>query len=153
MSKIIVIYESKYGNTKQVAVEIVSGLNEIVDMEVILCDVNQINFDDVITADAILIGSPNHMGRATRSIRRFIDELSKINLSRVPVTVFDTCFSRECDKATKKMEKQIKENVLSVTLVTPSLSIKVKGIKGPILEEELPKCREFGVRFGKMSKG
>lgn len=150
MLKIIVIYESKYGNTRQIAEEIIAGINKSGATDIILNDVKQVNFDDVITADAILIGSPNHMGRATKSIRRFIDELSKINLKSVPIAVFDTCFNQECEKTMKKMEKQIKENVLSLKLITPGLSIKVEGIKGPIMEEELPKCHEFGIRFRKM---
>jgi len=29
-------------------------------------------------------------------------------------------------------------------LIAPGLSIKIQGIKGPILEGELPKCEEFG---------
>jgi hypothetical protein len=29
-------------------------------------------------------------------------------------------------------------------IVTPGLSIRVEGMKGPIAEEEFPKCREFG---------
>ena len=148
MSKVIVVYESKYGNTRQVAEEIIAGIKETLDIEAILSEGKQVNFDDVIAADAILIGSPNHWGRATRSIRKFIDELGNINLNRVPVAVFDTCFSRECEKAVKKMEKQLTEKVLSLKVITPGLSIKVKGAKGPILEEELPKCREFGVKFG-----
>jgi menaquinone-dependent protoporphyrinogen IX oxidase len=148
--KIIVIYESKYGNTRQVAEEIIAGINKNGAINIILSDVKQVHFDDVITSDAILIGSPNHMGRATKSIRSFIDELSKINLKRLPIAVFDTCFSQECEKTRKKMEKQIRENVLSLKLITPGLSIKVKGIKGPIVEEELLKCHEFGIRFRKM---
>ena len=40
----------------------------------------------------------------------------------------------------------------ALKLVTPGLSIKVKGVKGPILEEELPRCREFEVRFGGLVK-
>jgi flavorubredoxin len=153
LSKVIIIYESKYGNTRQVAEEIIAGIKETTAIEVILSEVRQVNFDDIIAADAILIGSPNHFGKATKIIRIFIDELGKINLNRVPVAVFDTCFSRECGKAVKNMEKQITEVVLSLKLITPGLSVKVKGAKGPIPEEELPKCREFGVKFGGLVKG
>jgi menaquinone-dependent protoporphyrinogen IX oxidase len=153
LSKIVVVYDSKFGNTRQVAEEITASINESTAVDVILNGVKEINFDNVITADAILIGSPNHLGRATKSIRNFIDELGKINLNRIPLAVFDTCFSRECHKVTKKMEKQITKKVPSLKLITPGLSIKVKGAKGPILVDELPKCREFGVRFGKKVEG
>jgi len=153
LSKVIVIYESKYGNTKQVAGEIIAGIKETIDAEVILSEVKQVNFDDVIAADALLIGSPNHWGGHTGSIKKFINELGEINLNRVPVTVFDTYINKDSDKAVRKMEKQLTEKVLSLKLVTPGLSIKLKGTKGPILEEELPRCREFGVKFGEVIKG
>lgn len=148
MSKVIIIYESKYGNTRQVTGEIIAGIKETAAIEVILSEVKQVNFDDVIAADAILIGSPNHWGGHTGSIKKFIDELGEINLNRVPVAVFDTYINKDFEKAVNKMEKQLTEKVLSLKVVTPGLSVKVKGSKGPILEEELPKCREFGVKFG-----
>ena len=153
MAKVTVVYESKYGNTKRVAEEIIAGIKESKGIEIVLHEVNSVNMDNVIDSDAILIGSPNHWGRATGSIRKFIDGLGEINLNRVPVAVFDTCYSREYEKAVKKMEKQITEKVPSLNLTTPGLSIKVKGAKGPILEEELPKCREFGAKIGSLVKG
>lgn len=100
-----------------------------------------------------MIGSPNHWGGHTGSIKKFINELGEINLNRVPVAVFDTYINRDFEKAVKKMEKQLTEKVLSLKLVTPGLSVKIKGTKGPILEEELPRCHEFGVRFGGLVKG
>lgn len=44
----------------------------------------------------------------------------------------------------KKMEKRIKEKIPESKLLISGLSIKVQGMKGPILEEEFPKCKEFG---------
>ncbi len=41
------------------------------------------------------------------------------------------------------MEKRIDEKVPGVTVV-PGLSVRVKGMKGPIAGGELPRCKEFG---------
>lgn len=148
MAKVVVIYESKYGNTRLVAEEIIAGIKASKGIEAVLHEVKSVNMDNVINSDAILIGSPSHWGRATGSIRKFIDSLGEINLNRVPVAVFDTYISRDFGKAVKKMEKQITEKVPSLNPITPGLSIKLKGVKGPIPEEELPKCREFGRKIG-----
>ena len=148
MAKVIVVYESKYGNTKLVAEEIVAGMKQASGADFAIIDVKQADCDDIISADAILIGSPNHWGKATKSIRQFIDKLGEINLNRIPVAVFDTYISRDFEKAVKSMEKQLTQSVPSLELMTPGLSIKVKGRKGPVLEEELPKCWEFGAKFG-----
>jgi len=36
VTKVIVVYESKYGNTKQVAEKIIEGMNEIERIEAVL---------------------------------------------------------------------------------------------------------------------
>ena len=53
------------------------------------------------------------------------------------------------EDAIKKMEKQIGESMPDLNKASPGLSIKVSGMKGPILEEDLPKCREFGIKLVK----
>jgi len=79
MSKVIVVYESKYGNTKRVAEAIIEGMKEIGDVEVSLKELKEVNLNDVPNYDAILIGSPNHIGGPTRGIKGFIDKLGKYN--------------------------------------------------------------------------
>ena len=95
----------------------------------------------------ILLGSPNHMGRATKSIRKFIDNLGTLNLEGKRGAVFDTYMGGDYEKATKKMEKQIGKKVPGLTIVTPGLSIRVDKMKGPITDAEIPKCKEFGVQL------
>jgi hypothetical protein len=34
-------------------------------------------------------------------------------------------------------------------MVLPGLSIKVDGMKGPIVEEDLSKCKEYGIKLAK----
>ncbi|MGQ9478834.1 MAG: hypothetical protein ACUVQ0_02275 [Thermoproteota archaeon] len=42
------------------------------------------------------------------------------------------------------MEERIGKNTLLMKRLMPGLSIKVQGMKGPIADGELPRCREFG---------
>jgi len=147
MAKVIITYESKYGNTKLVAEAIAEGMREVSGVETILSELSEVDLDKLIDYDAILIGSPNHMGSATRGIRKFIDRIGKLNLEGKLTAVFDTCIARDFEKAVKKMEKQIGEKVHGLKLVVPGLSIKVEGMKGPIAEGELLKCKDFGVKI------
>lgn len=80
MLKIIIVYESKYGNTKNVAEAILDGIKEVGEIEFSLNEVKEVNFNNISDYDAILIGSPNHMGGPTRGIKNFIDKLSKLKL-------------------------------------------------------------------------
>ena len=147
MAKVIITYESKYGNTKLVAETIAEGMREVPGVETVLSELSEVELDKLIDYDAILIGSPNHMGSATRSIRKFIDKIGKLNLEGKLTAVFDTCIARDFEKAVKKMEKQIGEKVCGLKPVVPGLSIKVEGMKGPVAEGELPRCKDFGVKI------
>ena len=152
MTKAIVIYESKYGNTKRVAETIIEGINEIEKIEAVLKEPKHVEPTEILDYDLILIGSPNHWGGPTRGIKKFIDKLGKIGLEGKIGAVFDTCLGRDFNKAVQKMEKRINEKVPGLKLITPGLSIKVEEIKGPIVEGELPKCKEFGNKIAKQMK-
>ena len=51
------------------------------------------------------------------------------------------------------MEKQIGDKAPGLKLAVPGLSIRVDGMKGPITEGELPKCKEFGLKIATRLKG
>ncbi|MEM1552212.1 MAG: flavodoxin domain-containing protein [Candidatus Bathyarchaeia archaeon] len=144
MVKVLVVFESRYGNTKRVAESIIEGINEAGGVEVSLKELKEVNLNEIPSYDAMLIGSPNHMGGPTRGIKGFIDKLSKLQLDGKKFAVFDTYMGRDFEKAVKKMEKRISEKAPSLKRIAAGLSIKVQGVKGPIVEGELPKCKEFG---------
>lgn len=146
MSKAIIVYESKWGNTRLVAENIAEGMKETSGMEAMLREVKAVKLTEIGDFDTVLIGSPNHIGRATASIRKFIDKLGKLGMDGKRAAVFDTYIGGDFEKAVKKMEKQIREKVPGLKLIAPGLSIEVKAMKGPIAEGELAKCRDFGVR-------
>ena len=144
MAKVIVVYESRYGNTKHVAESIIEGINEVGVVEVSLKELKEVDFKEIPFYDAILIGSPNHVGGPTRGIKGFIDKLGKLPLEGKKFAVFDTYMEKDFEKAVKKMEKRISEKAPALMRIMSGLSIKVQGIKGPIVEGELSKCKEFG---------
>ena len=152
MAKVIVVYESKYGNTKLAAEIIVEGMNQVLGTAAELTELNGVDLTQIGEFDIVLLGSPNHMGGATRSIRKFIDKLGNINLEGKQAAVFDTYMGSDFEKAAKKMEKQIGEKVPGLKIVAPCLSIRVDKMKGPISDGEIPKCKEFGIRIATLVK-
>ena len=62
------------------------------------------------------------------------------------MAVFGTYAGKERtqDRAVKKMERIVAEKLSSLKLVLPGLSVHVKGVSGPLVEGELPKCMEYG---------
>jgi flavodoxin len=145
--KVFVVYDTKYGNTKLVAEKIVEGMQEVEEIETAVSDVEKVDIKRVADYDAILIGSPNHWGGPVRCVKKLIDKLGKLDLKTKGVAVFDTYIKEDFEKAVKKMEKRINEKVPRLKLIVPGLSIKVEDMKGPIVDGELSKCKEFGKKI------
>jgi flavodoxin len=139
-----IVYESKFGNTARVAETIKealkgAGVSEVVSENVSSADVNK-----VVTFDAILIGSPNHLGGPTRRVRKFIRSLAAFDLSGKRLAFFDTYIGGDFGKAISKMQNELKVRNPSAVVVSPGLSIRVEGMKGPLADEELAKGSDFG---------
>ncbi len=150
--KVFVVYDTKYGNTKLVAEEIVKGIEEGGGIEIAISYVKEVKLERIADSDAILIGAPNHMGGPSWTISGFIDKLGKVDLLAKGFAVFDTYAGTDFEKAVKKMEERINKRIPGLKQMAPGLSVKVKGMKGPLVEGELPKCREFGKRIANQLK-
>lgn len=149
MVKVFVVYDSKYGNTKLAAESILKGISEVEGIETSIGYVKEVDVGKVADYDVIVLGAPNHMGRPSRTIKRFINRLTELDLKAKHVAVFGTYAGRirAIDRAVKKLEKMVEKKLPNVNRISPSLSVRVNGIKGPIIEGELPKCVDFGKRI------
>ena len=152
MIRVFVVYDTKYGNTKLVAEKIGEGLREVEGIEIAISDVKESEIGKVADSDAILIGAPNHIGNPPRTVRKLIDKLGYRNVKAKWIAVFDTYMGGDFEKVVKKMEKKIGEKLPSLQLLTSGLSIRVKDIKGPIMENEIPKCTNFGRKIANQLK-
>ncbi len=143
--KIFIAYDSKHGNTKLAAESILAGIRETEDVENSIDYVKEIDAKKLAEFDAIILGAPNHMGRPSLTMKKFIDKLSSLELKARYVAVFGTYAGRvRSDRAVKKLEKMLEQKLPKLSLIAPGLSIRVNGITGPIVNGELHKCFEFG---------
>ena len=145
MVKIFIVYDTKYGNTKLAAEAIADGIREVKDIEVTNCYVKEVDIGKLNDYDAIVLGAPNHMGRPSQAMKKFVNRLVEQDLKARHVVVFGTYSgkARNPDRAVNKLEKMA-GNLHKLRLISPSLSIRVHGIPGPLAEGELPKCKDFG---------
>ena len=144
---VIVVYDTKYGNTKLVAEKIVEGIGEVESIETATSDVKDTDPKKAADYDAIIVGSPTHFGRPVRGINKFIDKLGKLDIKTKWVAVFDTYLGEDFEKSVKKMEQRISGKIPKLKLITHGLSIRVDGMKGPVTEKEIPKCKDFGKKI------
>ncbi|MBS3781225.1 MAG: flavodoxin domain-containing protein [Candidatus Thermoplasmatota archaeon] len=78
MSKILICYYSKSGNTEKMAKEISRGVEESdADVEVDLKEVDETQIESLPKYDCIILGSPTYYGLPCGDIKKFLDESIK----------------------------------------------------------------------------
>ena len=74
MGKILVLYDSKSGNTAKMAELVAEGAAHILGVEVRLRNVEEAAAEDVHWCDGLACGSPTNMGLISWRMKRFWDE-------------------------------------------------------------------------------
>lgn len=78
-AKILIVYATNWGSTKKMAETISEGARSIESTEVMVKEAESAKKEDLIAADALILGSPVHMGSPDWRVKKFIDdECSKL---------------------------------------------------------------------------
>lgn len=77
MPKVLVVYDSRTGNTEEMARTVGGGAKEV-GAEVEVRKVVDTSLGDLEGADAIILGSPTHFGTMSENMKRLISESVKI---------------------------------------------------------------------------
>ena len=83
--KTLIIYDSYFGNTKEIAIAISEALNDSV-----LINIKDFSKNDLEISDLIIVGSPTRGFNYTESIKNLLDGLSTDELKNKKVLAFDT---------------------------------------------------------------
>ncbi|MDM1763400.1 MULTISPECIES: flavodoxin family protein [unclassified Acinetobacter] len=76
-----IVYHSPYGHTAKVAQHIAQGATQV-GATVHLMNIENIDWDVLDQADAILFGCPTYMGNLTSGLKQFMEQSSKRWLAR-----------------------------------------------------------------------
>lgn len=71
--KVLITYHSSSGNTKKMAEAIAEGTKSVVGVEVKLLPINGVKEQDLIEADAIIVGSPVYNSNVAPAVLEFIN--------------------------------------------------------------------------------
>lgn len=75
MRNVLVLYDSRSGNTRKMAELVASGASEVPKVRVRLRSVDEADADDIRWCDGIAVGSPTHMGIVSWKMKKFWDDL------------------------------------------------------------------------------
>ncbi len=79
MVKILVIYDSKTGNTEKMASAVAEGAKQVDGVETVVKKVDEATLQDLQEADGIIMGTPTYYGQMSGKLKVFIDESVKIH--------------------------------------------------------------------------
>ena len=79
MPKILVVYDSKTGNTEAMALAVAKGAEMAGDIEVTVKKAEETKNSDLLAADGIIMGSPTYFGQMSAKLKALIDESVKVH--------------------------------------------------------------------------
>jgi multimeric flavodoxin WrbA len=139
MAKILIIYHSQTGNTKKMAEAVGEGARAVEGVEVILKKAADATLEDLLTADGLVVGTPENFGYMSGMLKDFFDRTYQGALEKVfrkPFVVFISA-GNDGSGALRAIER-IALGYKFKTVFEPVIA------KGKITEEILEKCRELG---------
>jgi flavodoxin I len=141
--KSLVIYDTLYGNTEQVAKAIANGIGGEVHK------INEIDPANLKGFDLLIIGAPTQGGRTTKAMLEFLDKIPDSSLKGANVAVFDTRLTNKLvgvfGYAAGRIEKTLKEK--GANAVVPAEGFFVKGAKGPIKDGEIERATSWAKKI------
>jgi flavodoxin I len=136
--KTLIISDTVYGNTMQIARAISMGVGG----EVKTVSAAEADVADLASYDLIIVGSPTQGGRYTVPVKDFLDKVPADILQNKNVAAFDTRLKSAWVKifgyAAPRIADILKEK--GGNLVKPAEGFFVKGRRGPLLEGELERA-------------
>lgn len=152
--KALIIYDSFFGNTEQIAQAIGHALGSSDEIQTLRVGV--VNPEKLTGVDLLIVGSPTRGFRPSPAISDFLKGIPKNGLTGSRVASFDTRFTEQEIKASAKIlpflvnifgyaAKPIADGLIKKggELIAPPEGFYVKGTEGPLLEGELIRAEEW----------
>lgn len=77
--RILVIFDSRTGNTEKMALAVAEGTRENRDVQVTLKKVDDVSNEDLLRAAGIVVGSPTYYGQMSSKIKTLFDQSISIH--------------------------------------------------------------------------
>lgn len=139
MNKIIVLYDSGFGNTKLIAEAIVDGMGESAS----LLHVSEFTKEHLNNLTALIAGSPINGFMPTEKMQAALKSIPAGALKGVKAASFDTRMHVWIHgDAAKKISKRLAAAGAEI-IADPAL-FRVTGKEGPLADGEIERAKEWG---------
>jgi flavodoxin len=149
----LVVYDSVFGNTEQIAQAIGNALGSQEDVEIIR--VSNAKPEQLTGLKLLIVGSPTQQFRPTAAINNLLKRIPKNGLKGVKIAAFDTrltmsdiekspilsFFVRLFGYAAQPISDRLKKK--GAELIIPPEGFLVEGTQGPLKEGELERAANW----------
>ena len=156
--KALVIYDSQFGNTGQIAQAIGRGLGDASGSpnKIDVSQIAQVRPENLAGLDVLVVGSPTQKFRPTSATKTFLKNIPKGALDGVRVAAFDTRLTEEEVDSNGVLTKLVGIFGYAAQPISDSLAKKggdvvmppegfyVTGTEGPLVEGELARAEAWG---------
>ena len=148
--KALILYDSVYGNTEQIARAIAEAVTPPDEAKVLRAA--EANPSEMASIDLLVVGSPTHGGRPTPAVQDFLNKMAPQSLKGTKVAVFDTRamskFAKIFGNAAGRIAGQLTKKG---GVLIASQGFLVTGTKGPLKEGESERAAAWakGITAGK----
>ena len=139
MTKILIVYHSQSGHTRQMAHAVCEGAKAIDDVEVILKKASEATLEDLLACHGFACGTPENFGYMSGMMKDFFDRTyseAQDKVFRKPFVIFISA-GNDGSGALRAIER-IALGYKFKNVFTPVIA------RGNITEEILEQCRELG---------
>jgi flavodoxin len=139
----LIVYFSKFGNTRMVAEAIGETLESTGPVRVISAE--QLTAPDLATVDLVVMGSPTHRMNLPEAVRPVFDSLPRRVLRDTSVAAFDTSYKMSrwlaYFTAARRVAKKLRK--LGGKQLMPPETFCVVAREGPLYDGELERARQW----------
>lgn len=134
MKSVLILYDTQFGNTKQVSLEIAASILTHEGFTAKVERGDNLDIENISGYDAILFGGPTRAFRATRGALNTIKRAAKSGLDEKIVACFGCYMMGDQSRGVKAMDKLVDKVAPNAFHIKPGFSAKVDGVRGPVNE-------------------
>jgi flavodoxin len=139
----LLVYYSKFGNTKRVAEAIAETWQSVGSIRVMSAE--QLTASDVNNVDLLVVGTPTHVANLPKELRPILEALPKRVLNGVRVAAFDTSYKMNwfvnLFTAAKPLNRKLRQR--GGKQIVPPKSFFVVEKQGPLYEGEIERAKTW----------
>lgn len=136
----LVVYFSKFGNTREVAQAIARALGSEGPVRAI--SMEEMTDSDLAESGLVIVGSPTHRMNLPEAVRPMIAALPRRSLRHTPVAAFDTSYRMSAwlarFRAARKLDKRLRK--LGGRRIVPPETFHVVEREGPLYDGEIERA-------------